>query len=86
MTYSREIFGETVFIRAWTGGDLPSKEYRHNPANKRFRTLRSILFREQCLECGGLNLWSCVGTSAIERARIFWNRATLDAWRSLNGN
>lgn len=82
MAYAREVCGETVFIQAWTGGDTPSVQYKHN--SKRFRVLRSILFREQCIDSGGLDLWACAGTSAMERARIFWNRASLDAYRSLN--
>lgn len=48
--------------------------------NVEFRELRKAFFREQLSECGGLDLWACAGTTALERARIFWNRAHLDAW------
>lgn len=69
---------------AWTGGDTPPPgERRHNPA---FRRLVSLFFREQLRECGGLDLWACAGTSALERARIFWNRARLDGWRTLQAS
>lgn len=62
---------------AWTGGDSPSKE---TIKNKLFRQVRLAYFREDVGECGGLDLWACAGTSALERARIFWGRATADAW------
>lgn len=68
--------------RAWTGGDWPTKEQRSGRA---FKDVRTALFREQVAECGGLDLWACAGTSALERARIFWNRATADAHRTVNG-
>lgn len=61
---------------AWTGGSWPTEEDKQNPE---FRKIRSYLFREQVKECGGLDLWACAGTSALERARIFWNRANADA-------
>lgn len=64
---------------AWTGGSVP-------PARLRFRVyrgLRSAYFRESVREYGGLDLWTCAGTSALVRARIFWNRAGLDAWSTL---
>lgn len=72
-----------VFKRfAWTGGDGPIPHLRRKcPV---YRALVSAFFRESLAECGGLNLWKCAGTSALERARIFWNRARLDAWRTLN--
>lgn len=65
---------------AWTGGDTPTRQQKQN---RKFKNLRSDLFREQVRECGGLDLWVCAGTSALERARIFWNRATLDAHATL---
>jgi hypothetical protein len=45
-----------------------------------------MFFREQVRECGGLDLWACAGTSALERARIFWNAASLDAWRTFSSH
>lgn len=70
--------------RTWTGGNTPSKAYLLNPkAIKQLRLLRAAFFRESLKECGGLDLWVCAGTSPLERARIFWKRATLDAWRTL---
>jgi hypothetical protein len=38
------------------------------------------------VECGGLDFWKCAGTSSMERARIFWNRALLDAWATFRAN
>ena len=64
----------------WTGGTTPSDADKATPE---FRRLRSQLFREEVLRCGGLDLWACAGTSALERARIFWNRARLDAWATI---
>src|SRR5437899_12445152 len=66
---------------AWTGGDTPTPEIRRNAD---YRYLRRMLFREQVRECGGLDLWACAGTSALDRARIFWHHATLDAWRTFS--
>lgn len=66
--------------RAWTGGDTPPPSERRR--NHRYALLVRAFFREQLKECGGLDLWKCAGTSAMERARIFWNRAKLDAWRT----
>ena len=66
----------------WTGGDAPPKNFKHSI----FREVRSYLFKEQLRECGGLELWKCAGTSSLQRARIFWNRATLAAWRTCKRN
>lgn len=63
--------------RAWTGGDNPTKETWETQL---FRCLVSFFFREQLRECGGLSLWESAGTSALQRARIFWGRAKADAW------
>ena len=49
-----------------------------------FAGIRSLLFREYVRECGGLDLWECAGTTRWDRARLFWNRATLDAWRTVD--
>lgn len=74
--------GKIVNRVAWTGGDLPPKNYR----NKDYCELRSLFFREQVKDCGGLDLWACTGphNSSLCRARIFWGRAKHDAWRTLN--
>ena len=71
--------GRIYWRVAWTGGDGPTPEVRRNAD---YRYLRPMFFREQVRECGGLDLWACAGTSALERARIFWNAASLDAWRT----
>lgn len=70
--------GQIVQRNAWTGGDTPPKRF-NNPI---FKELQSIFFRESLAICGGLDLWKCAGTGSIERARIFWNAARLDAWRT----
>lgn len=73
---------DQLFARrhAWTGGGVPTKA---DKATSRFKELRRLFFREQLKMCGGLDLWACAGTSATERARIFWNQATLDAWATI---
>lgn len=69
-----------VFERhVWTGGDTPPANFR----NPHFIALRRFFFREDLKLCGGLDLWKCAGTSSMERARIFWNAANLNAWRTL---
>ena len=70
---------------AWTGG---TSEFKVSELKYRllFLALRRFYFREQLRSCGGLDLWACSGTSSFERARIFWNRATLDAYATLDGN
>jgi hypothetical protein len=72
--------GKTYERRAWTGGDVPIVT---SEATRAFKELRSAFFRESLRECGGLDLWKCAGTGSSERVRIFWNRASLDAWRTL---
>lgn len=67
---------QVVDRQAWTGGDTPPKGF-NDPV---FRELRSFYFRDQLKDCGGLDYWKSAGTGSMERARIFWNRATLDAW------
>ena len=69
---------------AWTGGDTPPPGLRRG--NAKFRSLVSFFFQEQLVECGGLDLWKCAGTSSMERARMFWNRAILDAWATFRAN
>lgn len=73
-----DINGVKYERHAWTGGDTPPVRFRH-PV---FKALRKAFFREHLSICGGLDLWECAGTSSLERARIFWNQATLDAWRT----
>jgi len=66
--------------RAWTGGDTPpDNEFNRNPY---YAALVRWFFREQVKDCLGLDYWACAGTTALQRARIFWNRARLDAWRT----
>lgn len=61
--------------RAWMGGDTPpADEARRNPI---FRALRRAFFREQISDLGYLGL-----RFGLSHARIFWNRARLDAWRT----
>ena len=65
---------------AWTGGGAPTDG---DKKSSRFKQLRRLFFREQLSMCGGLDLWVCAGTSSMERARIFWDQATLDAWSTI---
>ena len=70
----------TLYTRcAWTGGDTPPA--RHGDAD--YRAIRREFFREAVRDCGGLDLWACAGTSALDRARIFWKRARLDSWATI---
>lgn len=62
----------------WTGGDTPPKRFR----DPDFLALRRFFWREQLAEAGPLDLWACAGTTPLERARMFWNSATLTAWRT----
>ena len=70
--------GKKFTRTAWTGGDIAPKGFRRQDATYKF--LVSYFFKEQLKECGGLDLWVSAGTSSMERARIFWNRAKADAW------
>ncbi len=65
---------------AWSGGDVPPVAAKDD---REFRQVRSYFFQSQLVECGGLDLWKCAGTSSMERARIFWKRASYDAWRTI---
>lgn len=78
----RLLDGKEYQIRAWTGGKGNYTECTHPD----FGWLRRWFFREQVKACGGLDFWECAGTSALQRARIFWNRASLDAFATLNLN
>lgn len=64
----------------WTGGSRPPTARKQAFFLMYFRRM---YFREQVKDCGGLDLWACAGTSALERARIFWNRANYDAWATV---
>lgn len=71
--------GRTYSRCAWTGGCTPARGNR----DPEYRSLRRQFFRESVAICGGLDLWECAGTSALDRARIFWNQARLDAHSTL---
>lgn len=71
----------TFSRRAWTGGDVPTTEAKRSPI---FQAIRREFFQESLRECCGLDYWTCAGTSSMERARIFWNHANLDAHRTLS--
>ena len=74
--------GKKYIRKAWTGGNIPPKPFCKISPD--FCEIRSFLFQDQVKDSGGLDLWSCAGTSALDRARIFWGRATLDAWATLH--
>lgn len=82
LLYTIEIGGKVYARFAWTGGDWPKKE----DMSREFRKIRSAYFRDMVKNCGGLNFWTDCGTSAMDRARIFWNRSNGDAWRTLRRN
>jgi hypothetical protein len=82
MTTLTLLNGKTYQIRAWTGG---RSNYRHCP-HRDFNWLRRYFFRRQIADCIRLDFWACAGTSPLERARIFWNRASLDAFATLELN
>lgn len=62
----------------WTGGSVPPKNHtKHKELRKKF-FMEDVQSPE-----GNLTFWKCAGTSVLERARIFWNRASLDAWATI---
>ena len=76
---------------AQTGVD--GKRRRRAICERVFSSIRSLLFREYVRESGGLDLWhfpggvlpsgeAFEGTTPLERARLFWERAHLDSWRT----
>lgn len=67
--------------RAWTGGDKPRPDF---PLTMEETQVVRVFLDEQLDECGGLGLWACAGTSPKERLDIFWNRAVMDAWRTMH--
>lgn len=71
-------------FRAWTGG---KSDYRAHRDNALFRATRRAIFRDDIISGGvPLDYWACSGTSALQKARIHWNRARLDAMATLNLN
>ena len=79
-------------ITAWTGGSTAPKGFYHGKekVNKKFRRIVSYFFQQSLVDCCGLDYWKFVasdgaitGTSSLERARIFWNRAKGDAWATM---
>lgn len=80
MDYTVDANGKAFSRHAWTGGDKPPRRY----GCADFRAVRRVYFREFVADCGGLNLWECAGTTALDRARIFWNQARLNAWRTVS--
>lgn len=64
----------TIPTVAWTGGDRPPKHFKAEP----YLAKRKELFRSQLNDW--VNYWG--GVPAISIVRIFWRRATYDAWRS----
>lgn len=71
--------------RAWTGGKAPNKTDWQT--NAKLRAITRYLFEKQHVESGvPLDFWACAGTSALQRARILWNRAKLDAFATLDLN
>lgn len=72
-------------VKAWTGGKSPTRADWQN--NSKLRAITRYLFAKQHVESGvPLDYWACAGTTALERARILWNRAKLDAFSTLNLN
>jgi hypothetical protein len=64
---------------AWTGGDTPRTADIADRTAPVFLAMRSALFREQLATWRNAN---GAGSLDVDTARIFWNRARLDAWRS----
>lgn len=83
MEYQVTVNGNTFDRIAWMGG---SSAPHCILSDKTFRAIRKVYWRESVRECGGLDLWECAGTSALERARIFWRHATADAWATIRAS
>lgn len=87
-TYGKEAYLELMAngkCRAWTGGKAPSKTDWNK--NRDLRIITRWFFRSQHAISGiPMDYWACAGTSCLERARILWNRAKLDAFATLNLN
>jgi len=79
MNYTVAVDGQTFDRVAWTGGDTPPRRHR----GREYRAIRRAYFRESLADCGGLGLWACAGTTALDRARIFWRWAAADSWRTV---
>jgi hypothetical protein len=80
LTKAKKLFS---IRHAWTGGSVPTRDQKKNDV---FVELRRLFFREQLAMCGGLDLWVCNGTSPLDRARLFWNQANLDAWSTIRSD
>jgi len=71
--------GDTLPLRAWTGGGYPGPGFRPSPT---FRLIRSALFREQVRD------WRVAWGDCPkpETIRLFWKRAHADAYATLGLN
>lgn len=65
--------------RAWTGGDTPPRVWGNANRRRDWHLVRVVWFREQIREWAGF--WREPVPLCV--ARIFWNRASLDAWRTM---
>lgn len=61
---------------AWTGGSAPCLRYLYAYQLADFKIVRSRMFREQVRAWAGY--W--LVPMPLDIARIFWNRATHNAW------
>lgn len=84
MTYIITRHGDLFERIAWAGGTAPKAGISNNSIfGEAYRDLRKAFFREYVKECGGLDLWSCAGTSALQKARTLRKHASYDAWATL---
>ena len=67
--------GISYQVYAWTGGDTPDVLYRGHT----FMRIRGELYREQWADYVGY--W--FEAPGPDVRLTFWNRATLDAWRTV---
>ena len=67
--------------RAWTGGDTPQRAVvlADTPTGRLYRYVRRVFFWEQLRDWR--SFWGDMPN--LDTARIFWTRASLDAWRTL---
>lgn len=70
--------GITFDRYVWTGGDSQPKNIELLQCYSMFRELRREYFRESMVV--NRAYWGCV---SMETVRILWNRARLDAWRTI---
>lgn len=71
--------GDTLPLRAWTGGGYPGPGFRPTQA---FRLIRSALFREQVRDWR--RGWG--DCPSADTLRLFWKRAHADAYATLGLN